>query len=317
MNKSERTSQFGYSLIEILIVLAIMAILVTFAVMALGTSAESIERQNIAKGFKVALERARFDSIKRRATDCSKQARVEITGASSYSVITDQDQNDTIDLDYETAATDFTGRGNTEITSPDLSSLPIVFRFDERGQATSGPCDAPTAVVSSVRFCQMPCTTPGVDNSSLIFISSTGTSAFLSGDSAVPSFDDPTIANVSNPMNPLTAVWDMMTNTNSGNGNGNTNGNTANGNTANGNTANGNTANGNTANGNTANGNTSNGNTANGNTSNGNTANGNTSNGNTSNGNTAPTYCGNNQPPVGCVCSPDQHLQAGKCRRNH
>jgi prepilin-type N-terminal cleavage/methylation domain-containing protein len=311
MNKSERTSQFGYSLIEVLIVLAIVVVLATFAIMALGTSAENIERQNIAKGFKVALERARFDSIKRRATDCAKQARVEITGPTSYSVITDQDQNDTIDLDYETVATNFTGRANTEITSPDLSSLPIVFRFDERGQATSGPCDAPTAVVSSVRFCQLPCTTPGINNSSLIFISSTGTSAYLSGDSAVPSFDDPTIANVSNPMNPLTAVWDLMTNT----GNGNTgNGNTGNGNTGNGNTGNGNTGNGNTGNGNTGNGNTGNANTGNGNTTNGNTSNGNTTNGNT---NTAPTYCGINQPPVGCICGPDQHLQGGKCRRNH
>jgi prepilin-type N-terminal cleavage/methylation domain-containing protein len=83
----------GFSLIEVVIVLVIVAILATFAIMALGGSAENLERQNIAKEFKVALERARFDSVKRRPATCAEQARVEILSATQFAVITDQDQN--------------------------------------------------------------------------------------------------------------------------------------------------------------------------------------------------------------------------------
>jgi prepilin-type N-terminal cleavage/methylation domain-containing protein len=45
----------GFSLIEVVIVLVIVAILATFAIMALGGSAENLDRKNIAKEFKVSL----------------------------------------------------------------------------------------------------------------------------------------------------------------------------------------------------------------------------------------------------------------------
>src|SRR5688500_12678696 len=128
MNSREYSSQ-GASLIEVLIVLVVVAILATFAILALGNSASNLERQNIAKEFKIALERARFDSVKRRPSSCQEQARVEISSPTSFSVITDQDQDGVLNLSSETKTTNFAGRGDTNIVDPDLSST-VVLRFD-------------------------------------------------------------------------------------------------------------------------------------------------------------------------------------------
>ncbi len=190
--KNREHASHGFSLIEVLIVIVIIAVLATFAILALGSSAANLERQNVAKEFKVALERARFDSVKRRPSTCEDQARVEITSPTSFSVITDLDQNGVLDLGSETRTVNFENRGNTNITDPDPSST-ITIRFDSRGRASSGPCDAPTDVVSTVTFCEMPCTTAGAGNSNLIFISPTGTSTILTGGSTIPDFEAPTV----------------------------------------------------------------------------------------------------------------------------
>ena len=210
MSNRGHASQHGFTLIEVVLVLVVIAILATFAILALGSSAENLDRQNIAREFKVALERARFDSVKRRPSTCADQARVEITSPTSFDVVTDQDQNGSLDLGTETRVVNFAGRGNKNIVDPDVSSM-VTFRFDAKGQVTSGPCTAQVEIPSAVIFCQMPCVTADASNSSVIFISPTGTAAYLNGGSTVPTFDDPTIANVSTSMNPLLAVWDLIT----------------------------------------------------------------------------------------------------------
>ena len=65
MTKQRRDRQAGVSLIEVLIVLVIVAVLVTIAIAQFSRPKEVFQRQNIAREFKVALERARFDSVKR------------------------------------------------------------------------------------------------------------------------------------------------------------------------------------------------------------------------------------------------------------
>src|SRR3954468_11661550 len=108
MTKSEQlTSQRGVSMIETLVVLAILAVLSTAAILSLGNSAKNLERQNIAKNFKISLERARFDSIKRRASDCENRSRVEITSATSFKLLTDSNENGTIDPATETHTVKF------------------------------------------------------------------------------------------------------------------------------------------------------------------------------------------------------------------
>ena len=211
MKKAEIKSQGGYSLIEILIVLVVVVIIATFAVAMFGASGSNLERQNIARHFKVSLERARFDSVKRRASNCADRSRVEVTSSTSFRLITDLDQNGTITLSSETQTVDYGTRSNVEIVDDSFQAFTI--RFDDRGRATSGPCGAETAVDTPTIFCNLPCTaaTADAENSNIVFVSPTGTAAFLPGGSSIPTFADPTVATESPSMNPLLAVWDLVT----------------------------------------------------------------------------------------------------------
>src|SRR5689334_13162247 len=96
MKKPGFQSQRGVSLVEILVVLVIVGVLVTLAIAQFGRSKENIDRQTLAKEFKVALERSRFDSVKRRPATCDDMSRVEILSATSFRYITDLDQNGTL-----------------------------------------------------------------------------------------------------------------------------------------------------------------------------------------------------------------------------
>src|SRR5215203_5571273 len=78
MKSTEFNAQSGKSIMELMIVMTVIAILVTFAVGQLGSSKTNLHRQNLAREFKINLERARFDSVKRRATDPSTMANVKI-----------------------------------------------------------------------------------------------------------------------------------------------------------------------------------------------------------------------------------------------
>ena len=100
-------TQAGFSVVEMLIAVVIIMVLVTFAVMQFGASAASLERQNIARQFKVNLERARFDSVKRRAANCADMARVEIWSPTSFDLLIDRNQNGTLETGSETSTVDF------------------------------------------------------------------------------------------------------------------------------------------------------------------------------------------------------------------
>ncbi len=303
MSNRGHVSQQGFSLIEILIVLVVVGILATFAFLALGNSGENLDRQNIARSFKVALERARFDSVKRHPANCADQARVELTSPTSFDVVTDQDQNGTLNVGTETRTVDFGNRGNTSIVTPDVSSI-VVFRFDAKGQVTSGPCNAQVEIPSTVTFCQLPCSTPDSTNSSVIFISPTGTAAYLNGGSTVPTFSDPTIGNVNTTMNPMLAVWDLIVGTPTPTPSPGPSGTPSTPTPTPTPTPTGSP----TA---TPSGTATPTPTATPTATPSGTATP------TPSPSATPAYCADNTPPVGCICGPDQHLQAGKCRRNH
>ena len=88
------------------IVLVIASILVTLAVSRFAGATANLHRQNVAREFKVSLERARFDSVKRRASQSSAMASVSVINETSYSVTTDLDQDGAIDAG-ETQLTDW------------------------------------------------------------------------------------------------------------------------------------------------------------------------------------------------------------------
>lgn len=215
MRSTEFNSESGKSVMEMLIVLAVVAIVVTMAVSQLGASTDNLDRQNVAREFKVALERARFDSVKRRPDACTEMSRVVINDSSSFTLISDLNQNGLLEPGAESRGIVFETRGNVRVVGDSLS-YPIVIRFDRRGNASSGGCDAPTAVVPETTFCNLPCTesTANSENSNIVFVSPTGTTAMLPGGSSMPTFDDPTVTDVpvETQVNPRVAVWDPPTN---------------------------------------------------------------------------------------------------------
>jgi len=211
-------NQAGFSVVEVLIVVVIIMILAAFAVMQFGASAANLERQNVAREFKVNLERARFDSVKRRATGCADMSRVEITGPTTFQLVTDRDQNGTLNPATETTRVDFTGAGRVLIVDDPAPTYPIVFRFDQRGNVSSGSCGSETPADTPTTFCQVPCTaaTASSNNASLIYVSPTGTVSMLAGGESIPSFSAPSVADMNsnaNYLNPLLAVWDAPSNT--------------------------------------------------------------------------------------------------------
>jgi Tfp pilus assembly protein FimT len=204
-------NQSGKSIMELMIVLTVVIILVTIAVAQFGTAGTNLDRQNIAREFKVSLERARFDSVKRRAANCDDMSRVVITSASSFTLLTDMNQNSTIETASEARVVDFEDRSDVRIVGQS-TDFPITIRFDQRGNVSTGPCSAPVNVAEKVVFCNTPCTMAmaGASNSNIIFVSPTGTATMAYGGSSLPTFANPTVTNVdvNSAVNPLLAVWD-------------------------------------------------------------------------------------------------------------
>ena len=177
---------------EILLVLVIASVLFTVAVTKLGASTDVLQRQNYARQFKVSLERARFDSVKRRATAVSDRSRVTIISPTSFSVTTDLNQNGRLDEPDETRLVNLTARGNIRIVGNDLV-FPITIRFDQRGKISAQNGATPPVEISPLfYFCNGNITvaTANSSNSNIIYISPTGTIAMMRAGDVVPTFTD-------------------------------------------------------------------------------------------------------------------------------
>lgn len=201
--------ELGASIIEILIVLVIVAIIATAAVSRFGGAATNLNRQNVAREFKVNLERARFDSVKRRASHTDTMATVAIIDETSYSVTTDMDQNGIIDAN-DTRIVNFGGPSGVRMILPAGITLPLSIAFDRKGHAIIGDYNGEPA--DHVLFCGAGCTaaTATNSNSSAIYISPTGTVAMVGGADTLPWVTDPTISTVAANVgiNPNVAIWE-------------------------------------------------------------------------------------------------------------
>jgi prepilin-type N-terminal cleavage/methylation domain-containing protein len=136
MKIETRSRQSGFSLIEIFIVLVMIAILTTLALMQLGKSRVDLQRQRIAREFKVYLERARFDSVKRRAEATTERASIMLTSGSSFTVLLDFD-GDGVMRANETRVVNFSDRTDAIIQVSDAYTWPVRVEFDRRGLVTA------------------------------------------------------------------------------------------------------------------------------------------------------------------------------------
>jgi prepilin-type N-terminal cleavage/methylation domain-containing protein len=135
MNPNKTDNQGGFSLIEVFIVLLIIGIVTTFALLTFGSSKVDLHRQAVAREFKIYLERARFDSVKRRADDPNR-ASLTLNNATSFTVRLDFNEDGVLQAN-EVRTVDFTQRSNTQILVTDTFNYPVRISFDRRGHATT------------------------------------------------------------------------------------------------------------------------------------------------------------------------------------
>lgn len=201
----EFNSQSGKSLLEVIIVVAVTAVLVTAAVARLGNSKSFVERQNFARELKISLERARFDSVKRRPTNTSDMSRVRIDSATSFTLITDFNLNGTLET-AEARQINFNSQSGVKITGSSLT-FPITMYFDRRGRVV----DVNRAIITPTFIvCTDNCTsqTANPDNASVISISANGTVAMLNGGETQSTFQNPNVSvvNSNSQVNPWVTV---------------------------------------------------------------------------------------------------------------
>jgi Tfp pilus assembly protein FimT len=203
--KSKFYGQSGVSYLELLIVVVIIVVISTIALMNTGSSKPQFSRQNFARDLKVAFERARFDSVKRRTSTTAIQARV-IVNATSFTLTTDINQNGTLESSDD-RVTNFSTQ-NITLGGYNSMTLPFTVYFNQRGEAvnSSGASISPIFLM-----CNATCTslTATSSNSNIILVTPTGTVNLLPGNATPPTFAVPsplsTIPTNTN-INPLTRI---------------------------------------------------------------------------------------------------------------
>jgi Tfp pilus assembly protein FimT len=203
MEKKERISESGVSILEVLLVLAVGAILIGVTVAQFGKSKLQLQRQNVARELKNYLERCRFDSVRRRVddTDTANMAQVVIKSSTSYEIYIDLNQDGVIST-AEKKTIDFSSRSEAKII-PASGTFPITIKFNRKGHITT---DANGVAITSPLFtiCNNGCTastTITTANGNVISVSSTGTVAMLNGGESINPLTLPSITNVNSNAN--------------------------------------------------------------------------------------------------------------------
>jgi prepilin-type N-terminal cleavage/methylation domain-containing protein len=107
-------SSRGFSLLELLIVVAMVGILVGFALIQIVRANQQMKRANAAQQFASYLEKARLDSLRRHPTATAQMAQVSILNAGFYSVTIDSS-------------------GDGALDAPQVISLPVNSDFEFNG----------------------------------------------------------------------------------------------------------------------------------------------------------------------------------------
>jgi len=87
--KQHHQNDAGFSLPELLIVVAMVGILVGFALIQIVRANQQMKRANAAQQFAAYLEKARLDSLRRHPTAAAQMAQVSLINATFYSVTLD------------------------------------------------------------------------------------------------------------------------------------------------------------------------------------------------------------------------------------
>lgn len=195
MKKAGSRTERGMSLIEVIVVVLIISILVVFAVAQFGEASTVFETQNVARELKVNIERARFDSVKRRPELVTDMSRIVLLSSTSFSVSIDLDQDGVLE-NTETRTIDYSGRSNVRIVGQALT-FPVTMVFDRRGHVTT--TDGIGTEISPLFIICDGCTSfLDADNPTSYFIriSPTGTVSMYDNGQMPASVQNPTVTSV-------------------------------------------------------------------------------------------------------------------------
>lgn len=185
-------SQSGVSLVELLVVIIVIAIVASMALLQRGSANEQFQRQNGSRQLKVAFERARFDSVKRRAQPPSSgddpRAHV-VVNADSFVLWVDTDGDGMPEASEAITTPLADGVINARY---DSGSLPVTVTFSMRGEVVEN--------VSQFRVCNGTCASPSNATSDIVLVTPTGTVNLLPGGSTIPTFSNPSVSTAAAPV---------------------------------------------------------------------------------------------------------------------
>lgn len=124
---SFRSTQRGFSVTELLIVLAMISVIVGFAVVSIVRGNRAAYSTGTAVEIAGYLQRARVDSMRRGAKDLNQMAQVKIFNHKFYSIAIDGDGDGNLDVPLVKTLPEQT---DVEISGP----FPKTFIFDWQGQ---------------------------------------------------------------------------------------------------------------------------------------------------------------------------------------
>lgn len=179
--------QSGVTVVELLIVVILIAIIAGFALMQRGSANAQLARQNVARDLKTAFERARFDSVKRRADGANVDFATVQVQAAQFTLTTDANQDGDIDDPSDSVVTPVPP--NIEIAAGPGLALPLTISFNRRGEPDVAD---PVFIV-----CNGDCNyNNDVAGANIIHVTSTGTVNFLPGGSNITPFPTPPVQTI-------------------------------------------------------------------------------------------------------------------------
>ena len=136
-SKHNSSDAGGFSVLELLIVVAMISVLVGFALLQITEARQDLARENAAQQLAAYLEKARLDSIRRHPSTTVQMAQITILDANSYSVTIDANWDGALDAPRVIR---MPAGSNLQFNAP----FPRTIYFNWRGRTVDASGNPPT-----------------------------------------------------------------------------------------------------------------------------------------------------------------------------